>query len=286
MRAKRKLISFIGLGSGTAAPLLYSYVKAHSKLCFPCKETNFFSDTKVYAAGIDWYESLFKECNEGVVCGELAQDYLKSPQTVTLITRNYPSAKLFAVIENPLMSLRVAYVEALRRRTIPSDLPLAVFLKQNPEVLNSARYGKQLVNYFSFYSQNDLLVVLSDEVRENPLSIIAKVYEHIGVDKKFVPLALKHLVLEEEETGKKKPGLIKRTIKKVKKFFAKIYHGIFIKINPPKVPEETLAEAAHQINFTPELEIFLKDFYRSDVILLSNLLHRNLAVEWGFIEGE
>ncbi len=278
MPAQRKLISFIGLGSDTAAPLLYSYIKAHPKICAPDKEVDFFSDTKAYSQGIDWYEGLYKDCGKGFVYGDLAQNYLMSTQVVSLITRTYPSAKLFAVIENPLTSIKVAFIDARRKRIISPDLSLAMFLKKNPEVLNRACYGRQLVQYFSFYSQNDLLVVTASEVRDNPLSVLARVYEHIGVDAKFVPLPLKYLIPEEEEV--RRPGLIKRTRKALRKFVVETYRAIIKKINPPKIPLETLSVAARQLSLSPELETYLKNYYRHDVVLLSNLLHRNLSVEW------
>lgn len=279
MSAQRKLIAFIGLGSGTATPLLYSYIKAHPKICAPDKEVDFFSDTKAYSQGIDWYEGLYKDCGKGFVYGDLAQNYLMSTQAVSLITRTYPSAKLFAVIENPLTSIKVAFIDARRKRAIPSDLSLAMFLKKNPEVLSRARYGQQLVRYFSFYSQNDLLVVTAAEVRDNPLGVLARVYEHIGVDAKFVPTALKSLVPEEEDI--RRPGIIKRAKKALRKFVVTAYQAIAKKINPPKIPLETLAVAARQLSLSPELETYLKNYYRHDVVLLSNLLHRNLSVEWG-----
>lgn len=278
MKAQRKLISFIGLGSGTATPLLYSYVKAHPKICAPDKETDFFSDTKAYSQGIDWYEGLYKDCGSEFIYGDLAQNYLKTAQVVSLITRTYPSAKLFAVIENPLVSVRVAFIEACRKRTVSPDISLAMFLKENPEILRSALYGRQLVQYFSFYSQTDLLVVTASDVRDNTLTVLAKVYEHIGVDAKFIPLVIKHLVPEDEEV--RRPGIIKRTRKALRKMIVATYHGIIKKINPPKIPLETLSEVARQLPLSPELEKYLKNYYRQDVALLSNLLHRNLSVEW------
>jgi hypothetical protein len=279
MTAERKLVSFFGLGSGTATSLLYSYIKAHPKICVPEREVDFFSDTKAYSQGIDWYESSYKQCGKGFIYGDLAQNYLKSAQVVSLITRTYPSAKLFAVIEDPLVSVRMAYIEAGRNRTISPGLSLAMFLKKNPEVLTSALHGRQLVQYFSFYAQTDLLVVTASDVRDNSLSVIAKVYEHIGVDAKFVPLVLKHLVPEDEEV--RRPGIIKRTRKALRKMIVTTYRNVSKKINPPKVPLETLAVAARQLSLSPELETYLKNYYRKDVILLSNLLHRNLSVEWG-----
>jgi hypothetical protein len=279
MHAERKLVSFIGIGTSSAAPLLYSYIKAHPAVCVTEGPTNFFSNTKVYSQGIDWYESNFTKCTPNYVCGELAGDYLKNAQAAALIARNYPSAKLVAVIENPLVSVRVAYIEARRARKISTSVSLAMFLKQNPEVLTEAKYGRQLAQYFSLYSIKDLLVVTATDVREDILKVIATVYEHIGVDKNFVPVSLKSLIPVEEEI--RKPGRIKRTYRMIKKLIIGTYHGILIKFNPPEVPLEATAAVARKVPISPELHAYLVSFYKQDVAMLSSLLHRNLSHEWG-----
>lgn len=281
MHAQRKLVSFIGLGSASAAPLLYSYIKMHPEVCLPEKETEFFSSTKAYRRGINWYESLFTKNATDFTCGELANNYLPNVQTPSLIARTYPSAKLLAVVENPLVSVRVAYVEARRARTVSPRISLEMFLKQNPDVLLGARYGRQLSHYFSYYSLNDLLVVVASDVRENTLEVIAQVYEHIGVDVSYVPLSLKHLIPEEEGDPKKRPGLIKRFFRAIKKLVINFFHALYKKIHPPEVLIETASIVARKIPLSPELETYLKDYYRHDVALLSTLMHRSLSSEWG-----
>lgn len=281
MKPQRKLVSFIAIGCRSASPLLYTYIDFHPDIFVVDNDTNFFGNTKIFAKGIDWYESQFRGKGTESVCGELAYDYLKNPTAISLIARTYPSAKLLAVIENPLVSVRVAYVEARRAKTISRDTSLAMFLKQNPEVLAEAKYGRQLSQYFGYYSQNDLLVVPASDVRDDALGTIKKVYAHVGVDDKFVPLALQHLVPEEDQPIKR-PGIIKRTIKGIKKLIVGTYKAIINKINPPKIPIETASIVARQIPLSPELEEYLIKYYRQDVTMLSNILQRDFTGEWGF----
>lgn len=282
MRAQRKFISFIGIGAESAAPLLYSYIRLHPSICAMDGDTRFFSDTKVYAQGADWYEAQLGKCLPGMVHGELSYSYLRSVSSLNLIATTYPLAKLLAVIENPLISVRVAYVEARRANTISNRVSLAQFLKQSPEVLMSARYGKQLSEYFSFYAPIDLFVVTASDVRDDTLAVIAGVYDHIGVDKQFIPAALKHLIPPEEGVVLQRPGLIKRTYRAIKKAIKDVFITIHKRIFPPDIPIETASVVARQLPLSPELEAFLKEYYRRDVAMLSNLLHRDLSVEWGF----
>ena len=284
MPVRHTAVSFIGLGSHTAAPLLYSYIAEHPNVCLPGETTQFFSSAKVFAQGVDWYESQFGNCPPSSLRGELAHTYLANSQAASLIARTYPNARLLAVIENPLMSVRVEYVEAIRSRRISRQVTLAEFLKQNPEVLLRSRYGRQLVHYFSFYAPIDLLVLLAADIRSDLLGTVQKTYEHLGLDNKFVPLTLKHLVVVEED-DKKKPGFIKRGFRFVKSIITTQSHRLVLKLKPKKVKIETSAELARKIELSPELEAFLKDYFRDDVVKLSSLLHRNLSAEWGFTEG-
>ncbi len=281
MHAQRKLVSFIGIGAGSVTPLLYSYLKTHPALFVLSDETGFFSSTKVYSQGIDWYESLFKVGkSQGLLYGELAGTYLKNAQAAALIVRTYPSAKLLAVVENPLVSVRLAYVEARHSRTISAKTSLPLFLKQNPEVLANARYGRQLAQYFGYYAPTDLMVLLASDIEKEPLASLEQVFKHLDIDSEFVPTALKHLIVGEEETVAKRPGVIKRSFRFIKKLFAKAYHFIWSKFNRPAIPVDAALTVARKLPLSPELEQYLKDYFKQDVLLLSNLLHRNLNVEW------
>jgi len=281
MRAQRKFVSFFGLGSIFAAPLFYSYLKSHPQICVPENEIDFFSQAKIFARGIDWYEGQFGKCETGFMYGELSGYYLQNAQAASLIARTYPNAKLLAVVENPLVSVKVAYIEARRASLISPKVSLALFLKQHPEVLLSARYGQQLNQYFGYYSPTDLLVVTAGDVREDPLAIIKTAYAYLGATDDFIPPELQHLVPKEEVDPKKSPGLIKRGVRSIKQKISNLYHTVLNYLHPKKVPIETATLAAESLTLSPELKTYLQDYYRPDIALLSRLLHRDLGIEWG-----
>jgi len=280
MHAKNKLVSFIGLGSGSVSELLYKYIRLHPEVCIPEDETNFFSDTKKYAKGVSWYEDILGGLESGNKCGELATGYLRNMQSASLIARTYPDAKLFAVVENPLLNVRIAYVEEVRTKKISSETTLGVFIKQNPEVLTQSLYGRQLVHYFDYYSQNDLLVLVAGDVRENSLTAISSIFNYIEVDPTFIPVELKSLV-PSEDSEIKKIGLIKRTVRRVYKSTINLFNYCKNFVRPPSKPIETSINVAEKIRMSPELEAYLKDYFRKDVKQLSALLHRDFNEEWG-----
>ncbi len=286
MHARKTLINFFGLGAGSLTSQIYTYLRLHPEIFSPETPLNFFSDTKIYNKGVIWYENNFKSLKSEVKYGELSENYLGCIMAVPLIAHTYPNAKLFAVIDDPLIAVRVVYIEALKNKRIDQDTTLAQFLKRYPEVLMRFCFGKHLSQYFSYYSHNDLLVLIASEISEDPLKNISTLYKHLEIDANFVPLVLKHLVPIEEEDPKKRGGIIKRSIKFVVKFIKSEYANLLKKFKAPKERPDAILLEAKQFALSPELEKFLRDYYRHDVMVLSSLLHRNFDVEWGFKESK
>lgn len=282
MQAQRKRISFIGLGDIGVADELYDYIRVHPEVCVVPTPTNFFCDTTFFAKGLSWYENHFDHTAVGKYCGELAFDYIKSSQAASLIARSYSTARLLAVIDNPLVGVRVAYLEAIKSKKITSRVTVGKFLEDNHEILQSLRYGHNLHQYFGYYSQNDLLVLTSSDITNDPLKIVAKVYEHLGLNSKYVPPRLIPLVPIDDDSNAKKKGKIKRLFKYIKKLFVGTYVYFIKKWHNRKKIEKTRLEQAKEIILNPELEQALIRYFKADVALLDNLLHRNLSIEWGF----
>ncbi len=280
MTARNDRIAIIGLGAGGLATAVYSYLGTHPDLCLPKEPTHFFSRAENYAKGIGWYEGLFRPSGMEMKCGELANDYLRSSRAPALIAKTYPEARLFAVVGDPLLSVRVHYLEALRHQVISPKTSLAYFLKQNPELLDKLKYGRQLSRYFGYYSHSDLMVLLVDEVVKDPLVVTQRLFGHLGLDRSFVPLALKHLSIKDED-DEKKDGFIKRFFKYSRKIIIKTYTKILHYFKPPVSEVEAITILAKRVPLDPELEKLLKEYFKEDVTLLSSLLRRDLNSEWG-----
>ncbi|MCB9810540.1 MAG: hypothetical protein H6779_01670 [Candidatus Nomurabacteria bacterium] len=278
---KRQKVSFIGLGSSSFTPLLYSYLREHPEVNIPEAGTNFFSDMATYVQGIDWYENNFSGCDTGGKCGELACRYLEHLPAANLIAETYPSARLFAVIGNPLLGVRIDYLEALSSGKITDDITLAGFIKSYPETLTKYLFGKQLTHYYSYYSPTDLMVIVGSDLVDDPLKVLSDFFDYLEIDPKFVPLVLKSLIADEEDLGQHKPGFIKRTLKLIWRIVTKPYYIVLAKLKKPDILPDRLWRKAKQIPISSDLEEYLVKYYYKDVKTLSALLHRDLIEEWG-----
>lgn len=274
-------IDFIGLGAqkcGTS--WLYACLYEHPDICAPQKEIHFFSRPR-YEKGLKWYESQFSRCEEGKKIGEFSTSYLYSKRACARIVKDYPNAKLIAVIRNPIDRAYSQYRNAIKAGEIPKDLSFKKYIDHEQSAKEQGLYGKQLFQYFQFVSTKDLLVMVYEDIEKDPLEFIKKVYEHLEVDVEFVPKSLRsrvnvartpRFVLLDRLMHKIAEGMRKIGLDKIVWFVKKsgatdTIRGLNTASRAPgAISEETLAE--------------LRDYFKEDTNYLSDLLQRDLLGEW------
>ncbi len=281
---KKHAVTFIGLGNHTAAPLLYGYLSMHPEVHCVTSTVQFFSDATQFAMHRDTYERQFLQSKKesARAFGDCATTYLAHAQAAGMIARTYPSARLIAVIDNPRTVLKVDYLEALRTKQIMKNTTFSEYLTRHPEVLLRAKYGQQLVHYFSYYSPADFLVVVADDLRNDPLRVFAQVCAHLEVGAKFVPPPLLHLVVEEEEDPKKKKGLIRRFFGLPGKAITYL-RRLWGRYKRYPIPSTEVAyRYIDRITIDESLGQKIDSYFAEDMVTLSSLLHRDMSVEWQF----
>ncbi len=244
-------------------------LREHPGLCFTPEDTKFFSSDAL-KKGRSWYEEQFADCGEGTKRGECSTSYLSAPGVPARLSREYPKARLVAVIENPLVAISEHYTKATSGH--PSPPPLEAFLERSPLLLSEFLYGRQLVSFFGYYSPVDLLVLTGDDVRENPSKVVTEVYTHLEVDVHFVPKVLR--VLTEEET---RPGFWARRLRLDK---LRAYH------RARRLATASAVFPPTALTLSTRERVLLSRFYEKDVRTLSDLLHRDLVNEWQLLSTD
>ena len=276
------MIDFIGLGAQKAGTSwLYTCLYEHPEICAPQKEIHFFSRDR-YAKGLAWYESQFARCEEGTKKGEFSTSYLSTPGTAERIVKDCPTAKLIAIIRNPIDRAFSQYRNAIKAGEINKNISFDEYLKHEPSAKEQGLYGKQLFRYFEYVSIQDLLVMVYEDIEKDPLAFIKTVYEHIGVDPEFVPKSLRsrvnvartpRFVLIDRAMHKVAEGLRKIGLDKIVWFVKKsgatdAIRGINTEhTEPGAISDETLKE--------------LRQFFEKDTRYLSGIMQRDLSGEWG-----
>lgn len=278
------MINFIGIGaqkSGTS--WVYACLYEHPEVCIPQKELHFFSRDR-YEKGVEWYESQFASCGKDLKKGEFSTSYLYTPKTAEKIMRHYPDAKLIAILRNPIDRAYSQYKNAIKAGEISKKTPFAHYLDKVPSAKEQGLYAKQLARYFQYYSPLQLMVLVYEDSKRDPLQFIRSIYEYLEIDKEYVPKFLKKYVNEERTP---RFVFIDRMMHKVAEALRKIgFHKLVFAIKSSGVTDvvrkantETQPEAAPKM--TDEERAMLAKYFKDDVEQLSGLLHRNMAHEWG-----
>lgn len=178
------------------------------------KEPHFFDAH--YANGLDWY---MRECYSGWraqrAAGEATPSYLALPWVPTRISNALPQARIVAVLRHPVerafsswwmfhargmepLGFEDAIAENERRlveRPLEDDDESRRWWSQHVDAigrgseirirtyLDSGYYADQLKRYYAAFPREQVLVVLSDELRHGRgTGALNRIFRHIGID--------------------------------------------------------------------------------------------------------
>jgi len=208
------LPDFLVLGAARSATTsLHYYLEQHPRIAMSSiKEPNFFA----YDHSVDppaprfdaeaiatksvperrAYEALFAHAGPDDVVGEASPLYLYVREAPQEIARLLPTARLVAVLRNPIDR---AYSHWLHINRLPAEDAVAGFraacateiaggdgytpYASGTHVLRMGRYDEQLARYEACFGRDALLVLDYDEVTARPQRALDRVCDHVGVER-------------------------------------------------------------------------------------------------------
>ena len=215
-----RMPDFIIIGaakSGTTS--LYNYLMQHPDVFMPeSKEPCFFDDTVAWGKGLDWYASLFNEAKDNQICGEASTNYTRWPQVHGVPERMkkiVPNVKLIYVIRNPVERAYSHYVHRWTKEVYPG-LPFTMdffeYVRKDPMCIDSSKYSDQLDRYLKEFKQEQILVIVFENLLQNPAVVLSEVQEFLELKKidtmnKALPFAnenklFRHHIIRKQLTSK------------------------------------------------------------------------------------
>ena len=82
------------------------------------------------------------------------------------------------------------YRNAIKAGEITAKVSFDSYIASEPSCLEQGKYAEQLALYQRVFDKEQLLVLVYEDSKHNPLSFIQSIYRHIGVDDTFVPPSL------------------------------------------------------------------------------------------------
>lgn len=147
------------------------------------KELHFFN--RYYDRGVEWYRAQFHDALGFDARGEVTPDYIADENTAKRVYEMMPGVRLVAVLREPIERAYSLY--QLKRGTSLNYPTFEAAIENHPEILDHGLYAKHLTRWASFFSQEQILVLLYNDLVDSDADTIARIFQHIGADRSFVP---------------------------------------------------------------------------------------------------
>ena len=133
--------------------------------------------------GLGWYEGLFSEAGDAMAIGEASTHYTLHPDssgTAARIAQAIPDARLIYVMRDPIERARSHYSHWVRHNH--EHEPADVALRTRAMYLDASRYAMQLEKYLDHFPIEQVLLVVSEDLRQRRAEVLRVVHEFLGVD--------------------------------------------------------------------------------------------------------
>ncbi len=171
-------------------------------------ELAFFNRRRYQTLGTDWYRAQFDGWSGEQFVGEATPGYMiwhHAPAGVARrIKDTVPDVKLIAILRNPVDRANSAMVHHKRRERIRPNAKLMDLVRAQPPeeerygLIAGGWYAATLRPYKRLFG-DQLLVLLQDDVRDDPLPVYERALQHIGAPSSFVPSELDEVVFSNQQ---------------------------------------------------------------------------------------
>jgi hypothetical protein len=181
-------INFLIIGAQKAATTtLYSWLQQHPDVFLPkTKEIVFFANEDFYQQGERYLDIFYNEYKGQRAIGSNYVQYIYFPNIASRIYSYNPNIKLIAVLRNPIERAYSAYWFA-RSNGRESEESFEKALEKEEKgssdwsfddqadctYLSHGRYAEQLKVYLNIFRKDQLLVLLTEQLRNNPFEALS-----------------------------------------------------------------------------------------------------------------
>ncbi|SFB01013.1 Sulfotransferase domain-containing protein [Lentibacillus halodurans] len=173
------LPNFLGLGAQRAGSTwLYNHLINHPDIYMPCKRKEIHFFDRYYEKGVNWYEGFFYDGYKNI--GEITPNYLYEPEIPLKIYNLIPECKFIVILRNPVDRAFSQYLLAVRDKNEKRDFKM--FLNNRSDVFKRGLYFEQLERYFSYFDKEQFLILIFEEVMDDPDEALGRIGEFLKID--------------------------------------------------------------------------------------------------------
>jgi len=292
------LPDFIIIGAQKAATTsLYYYLAQHKDIYFPAiKEPSFFyfyetgkvisDDTPVLklvkrehlVTNLNQYSALFNGANKGQIKGEASTGYLSSPDAPHSIKRILPDVKIIAILRHPV-ERAFSHYQMFLSNGIENNYNFDDVIRSNNERLVNneyiwnGMYCKHLKVYFDLFEKDQIKVYLYDDLKKNPKGVVEDMLLFLGVEPIVDGMNFEQV---HNQAG---PIYNNKRLRVLGDWLNSKSRILPLPIRWRVNKYLSLLEQANRVSvsMSPSARRHLIEIYKSDVLCLEKLLHRDLS---------
>ena len=209
----RQKPEFLVIGAQKAGSTsLYEYLVQHPLIsAAKTKEVQYFSN--LFINGERWYRSNFPFLWRQGMTGEATPYYLFHPLAPKRIHNYNPAMKIIVVLREPVKRAISHYYHAVshgfesreiaeaftneecmvkeEEKKLCADPTFQSFKHQELSYVSRGFYAKQLDRYAHLFNADNLLILRSEDLFEDPLQVLMQTFTFLQVDASFIPKDLK-----------------------------------------------------------------------------------------------
>jgi hypothetical protein len=177
------------------------------------KELRFYDCAEHHARGLAWYRAQFAGAGDVRAVGECTPNYLGVHEVPSharataaahgleldgsetrdgvaeLVARDFPDVRLVVVLRNPVERARSSWYHQISAGRVSPRLPFRAVAGEHG-IVSMGFYAHHLRRWLARFDRDRLVVFLyEDDLVGGTEALLARLYEHVGVDPSFVPVA-------------------------------------------------------------------------------------------------
>jgi hypothetical protein len=193
------LPNFLVIGSQRGgSTYLHRQLRAHPEVFMPPREEGYFDDPFYAARGEPWLRELFAGSEAYPARGFRESLWIARPECPERMARDLPGVRLLASLREPVsrsVSTYFHYIGLGLMPVRPLNEGMRILLDGGwvdrypaaSHVLEHSHYGPQLERVLTHHDRDHFLLLVNEEIRDDPPAALRASYEFVGVDPTFLP---------------------------------------------------------------------------------------------------
>jgi len=282
-----KLPNFIICGTqkgGTSA--LYYFLKKHPEIYLPPKKEVHYFDLN-YQKGLKWYEKHFKGASSKYkAIGEASPSYMYLEEVPERIHEVLPDVKLIFILRNPVDRAYSHYWHEVKLGYEWLSFEEAIKVEQERlakgDIINRIHYSyldrgeyiEQIKRFRKYFSKDQILVLITEELKSNPEIIMRQIFEFLQVNPDFKSESWYNRKLNIGRKPRIKAlQLIRGKLHRIRTYY---FPRLAFLINPTLHAIDTINLTKGYPKMSLETRKFLMNYFESHNIKLEKYLRRRL----------